>query len=474
MKRSWFAAWVAAACFCAALSGCQAADPGRDLDSVREIVSARTGHPPRWQWPPPDVPAETWDGRAPLTFDEALRLALGNHPAIQADLAYVASVRADLVQAGLLPNPVISAAMGWGDAGGISMTTGSLMQPLSVLWLRPGRLRATEARLRETVLRAADTALILAADVDRTFLRIRHEQTLIALLDAQRDVLAGAGQAAQESFAAGLATRLDLNRLEAEVLQTDTEQRAARGRLEQQKRRLLERMGLAEAGAEWTVDARDTHVAPWPDEQTLVTLAGRQRLDVLSMQWAAEAQRERAGISRLEAISQVQAGAMAKRESPPGGSAMTTAGPAASAVLPVFDQGQAQAARATAEFHAALMAARQAGQQAIREVREALQAAAAAEEQRQTYSESLLPLAERNVRETQAAFEMGTQDRVAVLLAERDRIAAQRRALQLQLERDLALADLARAVGGGRRGSWLQPALPHPEGAPLQPPPAGR
>ena len=126
-------------CALAALAvGCQSVDPGHEFATASSLVRGRTGHGL------PDYLA------SPESF-EAIRLALRNHPAVQQDLASIAEARADFVQSGLLPNPVLTVETLM-EGGALRLTMAAAMQSLSELWLRPSRVGAAEARLQEAVL----------------------------------------------------------------------------------------------------------------------------------------------------------------------------------------------------------------------------------------------------------------------------------------------------------------------------------
>ena len=100
------AALVLASTLCAS---CAARATSVDLNAA---LRERTGHalkPAGGPSLPPDVTLE--DG---LTSDEAVAIALWNSPSFQLTLADLGLARADLVEAGLLRNPVLSLLFPWG------------------------------------------------------------------------------------------------------------------------------------------------------------------------------------------------------------------------------------------------------------------------------------------------------------------------------------------------------------------------
>ncbi len=107
---------------------------------------------------PPDVSIE--DG---LTSEEAVAIALWNSPSFQATLADLGIARADLVEAGLLRNPVFSFLFPFGP----KQLEWTLQFPFEAIWQRPARVAA--ARLNaEAVGRAAGVG---CADACRRYTR---------------------------------------------------------------------------------------------------------------------------------------------------------------------------------------------------------------------------------------------------------------------------------------------------------------
>jgi len=431
------------------LAGCRASvDPREDIALSARHVEERTGHAAGWSDAAPEDCEALWDGAEPLTARRAVLLALRGNPSIRADLARIAAARADLAQAGLLPNPVLSASLGLGVEGGSTMLAGNALQSLSSLWLRPSKQAAARGELQQVVLRVSDNAIALAAKVEASHRRVAHYQALLPTLAELREALARAEQAARDRFAAGMGTSLEANRLEAELLVAVAQERTARKKLDVEKRTLLELLNRADGPADWQATAADDPADAVPDEQTLAALARQQRLDVLAAAWSVRSHQARLRQAELDARGDLDAGVMLERENPDGGDTMTMAGPAVRAEVPVFDRGRPRIAKAHAELTRAQMQARLVEQQAIRQVRQASRTLRTAHAQVRAYRTELLPLAVRNTRQAQGAFDAGMADLVDVIAAQRDRIEVALALQQFELDRDLARIDLARAVGG--------------------------
>ncbi|MBM4039057.1 MAG: TolC family protein [Planctomycetes bacterium] len=439
------------------VTGCQV-DPSGSLRQTVELVSARTGAPQDWR----RRPADAWDGRSPLTRAQAVEHALAGNPQVQAEFAEIVAAEAELVQAGLLPNPTLSTMLGFAG-GSLDMVTAGAMQSLSALWLRPARREAAQADLQRTVLSVANTALNVAAEAQRSHHRVVNRQYVLTLLEQQQAILRRSVASASERLKAGIGTSLDVNRLTAESLQNEVKIADMRTQLRLEKLRLLELMGLADLGTDWQAAGAAQCRDPLPPESDLVTLALAQRLDVQAGRWAVRVRQGNLRQARLGALPELSAGGNWEREGK-GSAAMDKLGPAVTVTVPIFDQNQARAASARAGIDRAVARLRLVEQQAVREVRQALQEAHTAEQQRQVYAKELVPLAERNLRDTGVTFDAGQVDVLDVLESQRSLLAAQVAEAELAMEAELARIGLWRACGG---------LLPQTQAAPTKQPATG-
>ena len=99
--------------------------------------------------------------KEPLTLDNALRVALLNNRELRATFEELGVAQSELVQAGLLENPVIggdlvNSTRGFGLGGGLSLS-----QSLLSAFLIPAQRRIAKAELKRSVLTVADASLAL-------------------------------------------------------------------------------------------------------------------------------------------------------------------------------------------------------------------------------------------------------------------------------------------------------------------------
>lgn len=426
--------------------GCRSVDPAADQDRAAALVAARVEPLGSSQWPAID-PAAEWDGRADLTADAAVRCALAAHPDIRAAMDHIAASRADLVQSGLLPNPVLNVSLGFplgGESGGTSVGVSLVQQLAWILNTRP-RQDAAAADLDAQVLAASQSALSLAAEVRALHARIVFAQRLVTEHAAAADSARRALDLSRRAAAAGEASTLEINRRDTRVLEFDLLTAAAQAQLEVLKRDLLHRLGRADADAAWRAAdlPAGAIIDQWTEPQ-VIDLARAQRLDVAAAMARAEAARVRAGLAKSDVWSDLEAGAAFSRDE----DAREELGPEVSVPIPIFDTGQARTARAAAEARIAASEAASTRNQAIAEARAAWVRARSARDLLDSSAARLVETADQSLELSRRAFAAGALELTGLLEAEANAVQARIRRLELEQAAVLEMIELERAVGG--------------------------
>ncbi len=441
IRRVVMSAWVLSALL---LAGCSTVNFERDLPRASTLVESRSGL--KTAWGEDDAPP-VWDGRSPLTSTQAATVALRNNRELRAELEEIAAARADLVQAGLLPNPVVSLAFRLPLLSGVPTFDAGITQQFTDMWLRPYREGAAKAGLDRTVLSASDRALRLVAQARQAHARVVYGQQAIELTKQDLDLLERSIATTEGRVRAGEATALDVNRVRQQFLGLQAELQQEQASLERQKRELLLEMGLADGATEWAAEIDTTPSSEqWTrlSESELVERLREQRLDILAARYDVETRRQELKASEWRK-GKVGLDAGASFESDSGGSEL---GPAANLTIPLFDTGSAQVEKARALVRAAEARAEQVEQSAVGEARSALAELRRASQLIEFYRGQVLTLAQDNLARAEAAVRSGTTDQTVLLEAQRELIEA-RRSLN-RLEGDMADARhaLEYAVGG--------------------------
>ncbi len=327
----------------AALASCVGHPREADRDGVSREIEGRTGRAvgPGDGTMPPGVAVE--DG---VTEDEAVAIALWNGPAFQEALADLGIARADLVRAGLLPNPVLSFLFPLGP----KQLEFALKLPLELLWLRPSRVAAAELEGDRTVALLVQGGLDLVRDVRSAFADL-------ALADRraeEEDGIARAREAVAELARARLAAGDASEREAAEAAAEAARARSVADRARRDTPVAAERIrGLLGLGH----DPRPLRFEETPrrdgdlqaDEAALLAQALAARPDLRAAELAVQAASERAGLARWEFLALTAVLDANDRKGKEG----LELGPGIEAPIPLFDRNQAGKARADAELQRA-------------------------------------------------------------------------------------------------------------------------
>lgn len=433
----------------ALLTGCAAFDQQTGFSNVSATIEARSGRRVVWNSGTElDVQAVQEVRKLlqnTLTADKAIQIALLNNRELQATYAEMGVAQADLVQAGLLRNPIFNSVISFPASGGqTNLDLGVAVNFLDIFYL-PFRKRVAAARFEEAKLRVAATILDFAADVQRAFYRCQADEQMLELLQTIKQALAISFEVAQRLHAAGNITDLDLARERVLLEQAKLDQRTAEVSARLSREELNTLMGLWGQQTAWRIDTRLPDV---PEQPLLLSdlesQALRQSLDLAIVRQRLIAAGELAGLNRETALfPETRVGVAAEREEK-----AWEIGPTIEFPLPLFDQGQARIGRAMAEVRRAEEEYYFLGvriRSTARALQERLQGA---QDRALYYRDILLPLRERIVNETQLqynAMQLGVFD---LLRAREEQIQAAITYVESLHNYWLARADLAQMLSG--------------------------
>lgn len=394
-------------------------------------------------------------GAAPdmLTLPEAVRRAISTHPDIQAALSRVRVAQADVDQATLFPNPVLSVSIRGAFEGKTAIEAG-LGEDLVAFLTRPGRISVADSRLRAASADAVSTTLDVLADVQQRYAAAQALDEIMPVLEERRRLLGRLLSLAQSRLRRGEGTRLDVTTLDAQRVELDVEIK------EQQLARRQERLGLTRLIGEPSGSA-EWKLSPWqpPPQLTAgestwvdVAIAGRPEIQARQFELAALGREVR--LSPLGIFEGNGVGVDTQKDPD------WQVGPALTMPLPVFDWGQARREKAVALVIEARHQLTQAKREIIEEVRKAYETFAASQEALGTVRTELIPLQEQRREQAEAAYKAGQTDITGLVLAEQDLQASRARLIELQRRTSAALIGLERAVGGPRVLDRLAPSGP--------------
>jgi len=332
------------------LGGCASVPQKGGFEEVKTEVANRTGHRVEWRQSSDEDQALDREVNAllekSLTPESAVQIALLNNRHLQATYEELGIAQANLVQAGLLSNPIFSAEIGFVEGGGSpDLLFGVTQNFLSILF-QPLRKSIAEAEFAAARQRVAAQAISIAADVCDAYYRFQADLQVGELLRQTVKATAASLEAAQTLREAGNTTALQLYREQALHEEARLLLAGAEGQAVADREHLNRLMGVWDKQVVWRMPTRLPDVpSGMLDLTDLERRAITANLHLQALRSDLLAAARRAGLAdRTDLIPDFEIGAGAEREE-----GAWDAGPSVAFTLPFFDQGQARKAAAYAE-----------------------------------------------------------------------------------------------------------------------------
>lgn len=466
---------------------CATIDPKADYQKARTLIEERSGttavYDPEAE---PLIEQQVHDLSADgVTVEEAVTIALLNNQGFQALFQEIGMSRADVVQSGLLSNPSLTMGLQFPEGGGRSKLTAGFAQQIVDLWQIPIRKRVAEAELEQVILTAADRAVQLTAEVKQAYYHALAARQAEELASENRILVERSVSLAEARFKAGEVGQVDVNLVRANLINTQLDALSARRSREEAINRLSRLLGLSRSPDAWTLSGSWPPPVPQTlDEDQLLLVALEQRLDA-----SVAALRIKAAEATLEkeyrsVFPNITIGLEAERPDQralPGrnvladtartsiGAGELTAptiqsrgerqqersqiidlllGPTLDITLPIWDQNQAQIAKACYRVRQLRAAYEDLLDTVVTEVTDAVSAIRSAQELVQFYETQALPQTRRSVEVAQTTYEAGEQSVLALIEAQESLIAQRRAQVDVLRSAAQAQAELERALGG--------------------------
>jgi outer membrane protein, heavy metal efflux system len=433
------------------VAGC--ATPNASFDGVQSTVGDRTGKRVHWNRGGPED-AQIEQGvqailRRELTADRAVQVALLNNRELQARFEEIGIAQADVIQAGLITNPNFAASFRFPNRSpsGTDIEY-SIAQNFVELLVMPLRKRVAAAQVAEAETRAADAVLKLAAEVKVAFYTAQARQQLLDRLRVISETNETAAEFTKRLHDAGNTSDLELTNQQGSYEQSRLEVAQTELQVRRDRERLNRLLGVWGAETNWKMS---DHLPELPGrENSLRNLESRaiaQRLDL------------QAARMRLDLIGQslalrtktrylpaeIKLGVDTERET----DAQRITGPTLDLELPIFNQGQGEIAKLTAQYRQAQRELEAMAVNIRSEVREAHDQLVTARDLTSYIGKRLLPTQQKALSLTLEQYNFMLKGAYDLLLAKQNEVAAERSYIEAWRDYWIARAELERAVGGG-------------------------
>ena len=401
-----------------------------------------------------------------LTPESAVEIALFNSPGLQGTYERLGIAQAELVQAGLFPNPILHASVRFGISGPGPGAELSFLQDFIRMLEAPLRKRVAAAEFESVKLEVAQAVIDLAASVKAAFYSLQGAEQMLELRQSVARATELSAEIASRQHEAGNITDVDLGNERALAQEAKLDLSRAEADLLADREELNALLGLWGPNTAWKIARR---LPGLPAEEAprrgLETRAVSQRLDLAAARQAVEVQARSLGLSRVTALFPDGVfGGEAERE--PDGE--WSVGPAIETSVPIFDQGQAAVGRVAAELRERHRRYAALAVQIRAQVRRAATRMQSARQRVDYYEKVVLPLRQQIVEGTQLQYNAMQVGVFQLLQAKRNQIEAGRAYVETLTEYWLGRTELERAVGGDIPAGPVRPLTtpsPSPRGS---------
>lgn len=335
-----------------------------------------------------------------LTVETAVQIALLNNRRLQSVYQTLGIAQADLVQAGLLSNPVFGGEDRFAVAGGLATLELGVAQSFLEIFYIPLRKRVAKSQLEEAKLAVTGLVFDFEYETRIMFYQAQANAQLVEMFEQVVQTAEFGYDFARRLHAAGNITDLELNQQRDLYEQARIDLRQAEADLIHSRERLNQLMGLYGEQIYWKTTGRLEEVPGEEiDVERLESRVIEQSLDLKLAAQRIITAGHRLGFTETTAlIPRLDLGVEAEKTDD------WEVGPSLSFPIPLFDQGRPRIARSRAElrqeqerYTAFAVEIRSIS----RQYRNHLEAA---KDMARHYRQVILPLRERITNETQLQY----------------------------------------------------------------------
>jgi outer membrane protein, heavy metal efflux system len=438
-------------------AGCTSVPKEAGFSDVQNLIEQRIGNRLHWnQRTSEDVAVAVAEAvqsmlQDELTMDEAVQIALLNNLTLQATYEELGIAQADVVQAGLLRNPVFGASFRFpdksADGHGSTNTEFSVVQDFLDLLMLPLRKKLAATQFEQTKLNVGNVVMNLAAEVRSAYYNLLADEQILEMLLTVSQATESAFDIANLQYEAGTMSKIDLDIQQGFHVQAKLDVARADIQIIGDREHLNRLLGLWGEGTVWRLPHR---LPELPETEIplehLESIAVSQRLDLAAARHETQSIAHALSLTqKFRYISVLDIGVDTEHEV---SDDVNFTGPNLTIELPIFDQRQAKIARLESQLRQSQQRLSSLAidiRSETREVRDRLLAARSIVEY---YRDVVLPLRQRVVDESQLYYNGMFIGVYELLLAKQNQINARREFIEALRDYWIAMSNLKHAVGG--------------------------
>jgi cobalt-zinc-cadmium efflux system outer membrane protein len=387
-----------------------------------------------------------------------------------------------VVQAGLFTNPTVGLAFKLPEGGGLTQFELGVAQNIADLWMIPARTRAAQRDLDRTILETAREAAGLVNDAKVAYYSAVGAERALEISRENVELVEQLLSITEARLEAGAVGALDVNLVRGLLLRAQVDERNARLAAATAGRTLANLLGLDAAGELHLIDALPAPISTAIDAERLVELARDSRLDLRAARDAVFAAEARVELEYAKIFQNVELGFGLEREARralPGRNVLADTarasiangglaapeiesrgqrraarseeieailGPTLGVTLPLFDQNQAQIAKARFALREADALLESLNRTVALETREAADRLATAWSVARLYDQEVLPQTRATLELSETSYQAGQTAILNVIDAQRSLLETRQAYVAALQSAATALVELERAT----------------------------
>ncbi len=406
---------------------------------VSDAINDRTGHKLRLVEEPREIklPEDITiaDG---LSEDEAVAIALWNNAQFQADLTELGFARADLIEAGMLRNPVLSLLFPLGP----KQLEATVSLPIDFFWKRPKRVAAAKLDAERIADNLIQHGLNLIRDVMVAYADLEFTRERAKIIAEEAVLRSEIAAIAADRLRVGDISGLEETAFKLEATQTqEASVRCARdAKLAEEWLKTLLGMGLRDILLQLSPSSTSFEFHQQPAD--LLEAAFAARPDLRAAEIRIEAAGHRLGWERTQIFS-LTAMLDANGEGKEG----FEMGPGIQVELPILNWNNGKIARAQAELNQAARQYLALKHQIAREMLEAYTKFLAAQEALKILRVDLLPAAVKAEKDATEAYSIGEISYLELIDFRRQLLSSRLREAEAEADMEKAEVNLRHSLG---------------------------
>ncbi len=430
------------------LSGCSTISQKDVFDSMNQMTKNRGTGELTWIKTPKEADEAQIRVntllKEPLSEENTVRITLINNRALQQTYERIGIAQSDLVQAGLMSNPLLGYSVGHG--GGVS-TSGVTLELafLDLLWI-PLRKELGGLALEETKLSVGDEVLRSVRDARKCYIDASVSQEAVRLNAEVLKSYEVSLQLAIRQYTAGNLSKRDYLKIQDEYAHARLESIRLHRDDATAREALNKMMGVYAEQTAYTLSNEPLRLsATFPKSDALEQMAIQNRLDIAAAMKSVEYAAKEAGYTQnTRLLSEVTL---------EGGSEKSTDTARFNTIglkipIPIFDVGQGRLSRTQAYYNQSVQRLYEMAVNARSQTREAYALSHYAYDSAQEYQTNIVKINQNIMEETQRYYN-GMLDGIYELLTD------QRRYSEVKIQEVIAIgeyrksqADLVYTIGG--------------------------